>query len=82
MVKAQVITQAEVDGRLAAEQVQREQDDALAMIRERQVVMARLILWVMRYVWPRLTDIEKAEVKAIIPDEMEQDIRAAFEKLP
>lgn len=81
-VKARAITQAEVDAREAQEAAEREQSEALAKIRERQAVMARLTLWVLRYVWPRLTTEERAEVRSIIPEEMEQDVRDALAKLP
>ena len=75
-------TQSDLDAEAAAEEQERQVTEAWQKIRERQAVMSRLILWLMRYVWPRLTTEEKAEIRDIIPDEMEQDVRAALEKLP
>lgn len=51
-------------------------------IQNRYVLTMRLVLWLIRYVWPRLTTEERAEVRSIIPDEMETDIRNALNKLP
>jgi len=82
MVKARAITQAEVDVREAAAADERAQSEALAKIKDRQVVMARLTLWMLRYVWPRLTTEERGQVKAIIPEKAETEIRNALEKLP
>lgn len=75
-------TQEQVDEREATQAAEQEQSEAMATISRRQAVMARLILWLLRYVWPRLSDDDKAEIKAIIPDEMEQEIKAALSKLP
>jgi hypothetical protein len=82
MVKAKAITQAEVDARKAREEQERQVAEAWQTIRERQNVTGRLVLWLMRYVWPRLTTEERAEVRQIIPDEMETEIKTALEKLP
>lgn len=64
------------------ERINQEFFGAKRTIERRYAVSMRLVLWLMRYVWPRLTATEKAEVRAIIPDEMESEIKAALEKLP
>jgi len=46
------------------------------------LVLARLELWLMHYVWPRLTTEEKTEIRQIIPEGMEDEIKAALGKLP
>ena len=81
-LKAKAIRQTEVTARKEAEQHEREQSEAIAKLRDRQAVMARLILWLMRYVWPRLSAEERGEIRQIIPDEMESEIRATLRKLP
>jgi hypothetical protein len=81
-VKARAIRQAEVDAREAAAAEEREQQEAEAKVRSREITHMRLTLWLMRYVWPRLTTEEKAEVREIIPDEMETEIKTALSKLP
>ena len=75
-------TQADIDAEAAAEEQERQIAEAWQKLRERQAVMSRLVLWLMRYVWPRLTTEEKAEVRGIIPEDMEDDVRAALERLP
>jgi len=81
-VKAGGKTQSQLDTEAAEKEAEREQNEAIAKIRDRQAVMARLELWLMRYVWPRLTTEEKAEIRQIIPEGMEDEIKAALGKLP
>lgn len=81
-VKARAIRQAEVDEREAQEAQEREKSEAEQKIRERYAVSMRLTLWLMRYIWPRLTNEEKSEIRSIIPDTMEEEIRTALGKLP
>jgi len=81
-VKAGGKTQSQLDTEAAEQEAEREQNEAIAKIRDRQAVMARLELWLMRYVWPRLTTEEKAEIRQIIPEGMEDEIKAALGKLP
>ena len=81
-VKAGGKTQSQLDTEAAEKGAEREQNEAIAKIRDRQAVMARLELWLMRYVWPRLTTEEKAEIRQIIPEGMEDEIKAALGKLP
>lgn len=82
MVKAKAIRQAEVDAREAAEVAEKEVQDAAQSVREKHTVEFRLILWLMRYVWPRLSKEERAEVRSIIPEGMETEIKDALKKLP
>ena len=81
-VKAGGKTQSQLDTEAAEQEAERKQNEAIAKIRDRQAVMARLELWLMRYVWPRLTTEEKAEIRQIIPEGMEDEIKAALGKLP
>lgn len=82
MVKAKGLTQEDIDRRETERRAKREVGEARVVADRRYVVAFRLILWLMRYVWPRLTAEERAEIREIIPDEMETEIRNALEKLP
>lgn len=68
----------EVVDRLAERRARREAEQNL---RDRYAVSMRLTLWLVRYVWPRLDAAERAEVREIIPDEMEAEIETALKKL-
>ena len=81
-MKAKAIRQAEVDAREAAELEERQIAEVWQKIRDRQNVTSQLVLWLLDYVWPRLTNEEKSEIGQIIPPEMRTEIREALDKLP
>ena len=81
MVKARAITQEELDQKAAEEQAEREQNEALQTLRDRQATLARLTLALTTVIWPKLTAAEKAQVREALPDDDEQLIRAALVKL-
>lgn len=74
-------TQAEVNAREAAEAAEREQNEAIATIRDNQVTLARLTLALTTVIWPRLTAEERQQIREALPDEDEQRIRNALRKL-
>jgi len=74
-------TQAEVDQREADELAEREQNEALQTLRERQATLARLTLALTTVIWPRLTVEERTQIREALPDADEQVIRNALSKL-
>jgi len=81
MLKAKAITQAEVDEREAEALAEQEQNEAIATIRDRQVTLARLTLAFATVLWPKLSADERSQIRAALPDEDEQMIRAALAKI-
>jgi len=81
MVKAKAITQAQVDAREAEELAEREQNEAIATIRDQQKTIARLVLALTTTLWPKLTQQEKASIREALPDEDERKIKAALSRL-
>jgi len=82
VVKLTGKTQADLDTIAASEAQEQEVNEAKENVQSKQAVAFRLLLWLIKYVWPKLDDTERDEIRAIIPDEMEADMRDALEKLP
>lgn len=81
VVKARAIRQAEVDAREASAEAERDRREAAAKVRARDITHMRLTLWLLRYIWPRLTAEERRELRQIMPDEIEAEIDTALAKI-
>ena len=80
-VKAGGKTRADIDNEAAEKAAEREQNEAIATIKDHQKTLARLTLAMTQILWPKLSSEERTQIRDALSTEEEQAIRAAIARL-
>ena len=80
-VKAGGKTRADIDNEAAEQAAEREQNEAIATIKDHQKTLARLTLAMTQILWPKLSSDERTQIRGALSTEEEQAIRAAIARL-
>ena len=80
-VKAGGKTQSQLDTEAAEQEAEREQNEAIATIKDHQKTLARLTLAMTQILWPKLSSDERPQIRDALSPAEEQIIRNALTKL-
>ena len=80
-VKAGGKTRPDIDNEAAEKAAEREQNEAIATIKDHQKTLARLTLAMTQILWPKLSSEERTQIRDALSTEEEQAIRAAIARL-
>ena len=80
-VKAGGKTQSQLDTEAAEQEAEREQNEAIATIKDHQKTLARLTLAMTQILWPKLSSDERTQIRGALSTEEEQAIKAATARL-
>ena len=80
-VKAGGKTQSQLDTEAAEQEAEREQNEAIATIKDHQKTLARLTLAMTQILWPKLSSDERTQIRGALSTEEEQAIKAAIARL-
>jgi len=80
-VKAGGKTRADIDNEAAEQAAEREQNEAIATIKDHQKTLARLTLAMTQVLWPKLSSEERTQIRDALSPAEEQIIRNALTKL-
>ena len=80
-VKAGWKTQSQLDTEAAEQEAEREQNEAIATIKDHQKTLARLTLEMTHILWPKLSSEERTQIRGALSTEEEQAIKAAIARL-
>ena len=80
-VKAGGKTQSQLDTEAAEQEAEREQNEAIATIKDHQKTLAMLTLAMTQVLWPKLSSEERTQIRGALSTEEEQAIKAATARL-